>query len=111
MNTVTERMQSAQQYLERAAHLEGTGQPKVCADYVRRAGELIEEAREDLAWQRGGFRPFVLAAERLGYLPDKVGAIVSNAMAKLTDTVNSMSRAEHTPADYALVGPSKGGGR
>lgn len=77
----------AQRYLERAARLEGSGQPKVCADYVRRAGELIDEGREQMAWARGGWKPFKLAIERLGFLEPA-----------------------STRNDFALAGPSKGSG-
>src|SRR6185312_3272965 len=99
MNAVEERLQRAQRYLERAAHLEGTGQPKVCADYVRRAGELIEEAREDLAWQRGGFKPFALAAERLGLVTRKAFEEARGVLVRAAKDVQE---------SYALAGPSKG---
>ena len=66
MNPVVERMQRAQQYLERAAHLEGTGQPVLCALYTRRAGHLIERVRSMVADQRGGLHATELALERAG---------------------------------------------
>ncbi|WP_372699385.1 hypothetical protein [Arthrobacter sp. JSM 101049] len=57
-------MQRAEKYLERAAYLEGTGQPKVCGDYVRRSGELIEQARTRVAVFRGPEAVMELQASR-----------------------------------------------
>lgn len=113
MNAVTERMQRAQQCLERAAHLEGTGQPKVCADYVRRAGELIEEARTLVAEGRGPEHATRLANERAAQLLlDSFKEAWGNIKTAFRPFIEALRAAQEvTQKDYVLAGPSKGGGR
>ncbi len=94
-------MQRAQQYLERAAHLEGTGQPALCATYVRRAGDLIEETRTLVAEHRGPNHATGLALQRAGQR-------IKDAFRPFVDFIRGV--AEATQDDYVLGGPSKGGG-
>lgn len=105
MNPIVERMQRAQQYLERAAHLEGTGQPVVCATYVRRAGELIEETRTLVAAHRGPEFATWLAMKRAAQV------VIDHYRGIWADIKRiTQSAVASTLDDYALAGPSKGGG-
>lgn len=112
MNAIQERMQRAQQYLERAAHLEGTGQPALCATYVRRAGDLIEETRTLVAAHRGPEFATHLAMKRAAQVVidhyKGVWADIKRIMRPIMNAVQAT--AEATQDDYVLGGPSKGGG-
>lgn len=105
MNPIQERMQRAQQYLERADRLEGTGQPVVCGTYVRRAGELIEETRTLVAAHRGPAFVTELAMRRAAQLVIDHYKGVWASIKKLMQPALAF-----TLDDYALAGPSKGGG-
>jgi hypothetical protein len=96
VNAVTERMQRARQYLERAARLEGTGQPVLCQTYVRRAGELIEETRTVVAAHRGSRFKSQLAMERAAglievWLAPQFGAF-QDAVARATESMEKNAR-------------------
>ena len=111
MNPIVERMQRAQQYLERAANLEETGQPALCATYVRRAGELIEETRTLVAAHRGPGFATNLAMERAAQVVvdhyKNVWANLKEALRPMAEAMRAISEA--TQADYVLASPSKGG--
>lgn len=104
MNPIVERMQRAQQYLNRAEHLKATGQPVLCATYARRAGQLIEEARTLVAEHRGSPYVTALAMERAA---QQVLDIVKAAWADIREI--AWPAVEATQNNYALAGPSKGG--
>ncbi|WP_417220556.1 hypothetical protein [Arthrobacter sp.] len=104
-------MQRAQHLLERAAHLEGTGQPMLCRTYVRRAGELIEESRTLVAAERGPRFETWLAFQRAGQ--SVVDAF--DRAARAWQPFKALARelgyklAEDHQGNYVLGGPSKGG--
>ena len=112
MNPIVERMQRAQQYLERAERLEGTGQPVVCATYVRRAGELIEETRTLVAAHRGPEFATQLAMMRAAQVVvDHYKGVWKNLQEAFRPIAAAMQAiGEQTQGDYVLGGPSKGGG-
>ncbi|MBM6622636.1 hypothetical protein JTF08_13555 [Micrococcaceae bacterium RIT802] len=99
-----DRMQRAQRHLRKAAQLEGTGQPMLCATYARRAVELIDEARTSTAAYRGPKHATRLALQRSAQV--LVDAIRPAWQALKRD----LRAAGHgTQADFTLAGPSKGG--